>query len=126
MGEFRRASNELKATLDREVQNLERENEGLQSSTDMAPDSYRYGYEYKYDPPSSSAITPYRPPTDTTLTPSADHVPSVPGTAPEGTVSTSAAGIVAPLPAEPPAAGLPANGKPAEPAETAAPREPRT
>ena len=50
--EFRRAQGELKATFDREMQNLERENESLKEVTN----SYRYD-TYNYDYSSSDAGT---------------------------------------------------------------------
>ncbi len=50
--EFRRAQSELKATFDREMQNLERENESLKEITG----GYRYD-NYNYDYSSSDAGT---------------------------------------------------------------------
>ena len=45
MSEFRRASNELKATFDREMQNLERETESIKEvATDYHNDTYNYDY----------------------------------------------------------------------------------
>ncbi|MGA2435729.1 MAG: twin-arginine translocase TatA/TatE family subunit [Bryobacteraceae bacterium] len=98
LNEFRRASNELKATFDREVENLEREKEALQAPHGTPPDRYRYGYDY--DSGASNAASPYAPPPDATLTPGDGGVPPLPGTAPEGTVSTSAPAIAAPEPVE--------------------------
>src|SRR5579863_4369107 len=60
ISEFRRATNELKATFDREMQQIERENEsikktassymndayGSHDSTYYDPDGYRYGSSY--------------------------------------------------------------------------------
>lgn len=48
--EFRRASNELKATFDREMKTLEQENDSLKEVTsNYAPDSYDYDYsQYEY------------------------------------------------------------------------------
>ena len=49
MTEFRRAQSELKATFDREMQTLERENESLKEITSSyQPDSYNYDYS-SYD-----------------------------------------------------------------------------
>ncbi len=53
MTEFRRASSELKATFDREMQTLERENDSLKEVTSQySPDTYNsdsYSYDYNYD-----------------------------------------------------------------------------
>jgi sec-independent protein translocase protein TatA len=52
MTEFRRASSELKATFDREMKTLERENESLKDVTSQySPDTYNYdqSYDYGYD-----------------------------------------------------------------------------
>lgn len=48
--EFRRASNELKATFDREMKTLEQENDSLKEVTsNYAPDAYNYDYsQYDY------------------------------------------------------------------------------
>jgi TatA/E family protein of Tat protein translocase len=46
--EFRRASNELKATFDREMSNLERENESLKEITSSYQNDL-YNYSYNYD-----------------------------------------------------------------------------
>jgi len=70
--EFRRAQSELKATFNREMQNLERENESLKEITS----GYRYdNYNYNYDYSSSDAGTYGEPygssttePQDSTLT----------------------------------------------------------
>ena len=75
MTEFRRASSELKSTWDREMAQLERENESLKdvaqsTNTEIAKsvDDYNYnsyydsGYEYGYDggtPPANSIISDY-------------------------------------------------------------------
>jgi sec-independent protein translocase protein TatA len=51
MAEFRRASNELKGTFEREMQNLERENESIKevSSSPAAPPATSNNYDYPYD-----------------------------------------------------------------------------
>src|SRR5580658_7090691 len=46
ISEFRRAQSELKATFDREMQNLERETESLKEIGGSS--SYRYDYNYDY------------------------------------------------------------------------------
>lgn len=57
MTEFRRASNDLKSTFDREMQNLERENQSLQASTkEAAKEIYDHStYEL---PPAESIWNP--------------------------------------------------------------------
>ena len=61
MTEFRRASNELKATFDREMSAIERETESIKEETrkvgeeiassysDTSPDEYDYDSEYDYE-----------------------------------------------------------------------------
>ncbi len=47
--EFRRASNELKATFDRELINLERENESIKEATSSyTNETYNYDYDSSY------------------------------------------------------------------------------
>ena len=53
MTEFRRASNDLKATFDREVQNLERENQALQASTQETVKQIYDHASYEISPPES-------------------------------------------------------------------------
>ncbi len=96
--EFRRASNELKATFDRELSNLEREDKSIKEVTrNYLPDYYRYGDDYGYEPSYSDAATPSAAPNDPTATatlavsaPATQGAESKSGTAPEGTVSTGA------------------------------------
>lgn len=55
LAEFRRASNELKATFEREMRSLERENESLKEITSAYnPNTYNYDYS-SYDPGSYSS-----------------------------------------------------------------------
>ena len=49
--EFRRASNELKATFEREMQSLERENESLKEVTSSYTNDVYKSYESGYDSP---------------------------------------------------------------------------
>lgn len=50
MSEFRRASSELKATFDREMTQIERENESLKDVTrEYALDSHSYNHDSYYD-----------------------------------------------------------------------------
>jgi len=54
MTEFRRASNDLKATFDREMQTLERENQSLQASTqETAKEIYDHS-SYEISPPETT------------------------------------------------------------------------
>ena len=97
--EFRRASNELKATFDRELGNLEREGEDesiREVPRSYLPDSYRYGDDYgrerSYSDPAPPAA-PDDPAATTALTvsaPGGQGAESKSGTAPEGTISTAA------------------------------------
>jgi TatA/E family protein of Tat protein translocase len=48
--EFKRASNELKATFDRELSSLEREDQTIKEVTSSYdPSHYSYNYDYNYD-----------------------------------------------------------------------------
>ena len=72
MTEFRRASNELKSTWDREMSSMEKENESLRNvARDMQrqisagldddsgrPKGYDANYEYGYDPDNDGTIPP--------------------------------------------------------------------
>src|SRR5918998_1070371 len=51
MSEFRRASSELKATFDREMNSIERENESLKDVTrQYALEEHSYNHVFYYDP----------------------------------------------------------------------------
>ena len=96
--EFKRASNELKATFDRELSSLERENESIKEVSS----SYNPSYDYHYD--SSYYDGGYASPShDSTATETAivsasatQGAESNSGMAPEGTVATS--GIAGQIP----------------------------
>jgi TatA/E family protein of Tat protein translocase len=48
--EFRRASSELKATFDRELNSLEREDQSIREITSQYdPSNYAYNYDYNYE-----------------------------------------------------------------------------
>lgn len=90
MTEFRRASNELKATFDREMKNLEQETEPIkQAANEYQYDTYNYDYSagYNYDhsygagEPDSTAS---HPPTESASAP--EGAESKSSVAPEGTV----------------------------------------
>ena len=92
LAEFRRASNELKSTFDREMKSLERENESLKEvTTSYSHDSYNYDYSsydsggYPYNPEShdstaNNAVT-------TTGASAIQGAESTSGAAPEGTIA---------------------------------------
>jgi len=93
--EFKRASNELKATFDRELSSLEREDQSIKEVTSSYdPSNYSYNYDYSYDSysdggsSSSSADSTATEPT--TVSASATQgAEAKNGTAPEGTVATT-------------------------------------
>jgi TatA/E family protein of Tat protein translocase len=93
--EFRRASNELKATFDRELSSLEREDQSIKEVTSSYdPSNYNYNYDYSYDSHSddgSSASSQESTATEpTTVGASATQgAEAKNGTAPEGTVATT-------------------------------------
>ncbi|HTQ54977.1 MAG TPA: twin-arginine translocase TatA/TatE family subunit [Bryobacteraceae bacterium] len=86
--EFRRAQSELKATFDREMLNLERENESLKEITSGS--SYHYdNYNYDY---SSSDSGAYGEPYGSTVTEPQDS--TVSHTSTDGASATEGAGSV--------------------------------
>lgn len=93
--EFRRASGELKATFDRELSNLERENQSVKEVTSSYdPSHYSYKYDYNYDSysdagsnassPESTATEPATVGASATQGAEANN-----GIAPEGTVAST-------------------------------------
>ncbi|HWR51556.1 MAG TPA: twin-arginine translocase TatA/TatE family subunit [Bryobacteraceae bacterium] len=95
--EFRRASNELKSTWDREVSSLERESESLKEVTkEYDPSTYDYSsYESSYYDSETQSYTSYDSTATETSSVSASATQgaeSLPGNAPEGTVATTADG----------------------------------
>ena len=92
MTEFRRASTELKATFDREMQSLERENESLKEVTQQYQyDTYNYdysSYDSSYDAGSYTTEN-YDTPATSPSTESASATQGAQSTAgaPEGTVA---------------------------------------
>jgi sec-independent protein translocase protein TatA len=94
--EFKRASTELRATFDRELSSLERENESIKEvTTSYNPDTYNYDYNYDssyYDGGYASASDDSTATETTTVGASAtEGAEAESGTAPEGTVATTAA-----------------------------------
>jgi TatA/E family protein of Tat protein translocase len=93
--EFKRASTELRATFDREMSSLERENESIKEVTkDYNPDTYNYDYNYDssyYDGGYAAASDDSTATETSTVGASATQgAESQSGTAPEGTVATTA------------------------------------
>ena len=118
--EFRRASSELKATFDRELSSLERENESLKEVTSSYnPETYLSDYHSDssyydggYGSPSEDSTATEMSTVSASATQGAE---TDSGTAPEGTVATTAAIAAAESPAVDPGAPKPAG--PAQPAE---------
>ena len=111
MSEFRRAQSEMKATFEREMRNLERENESLKEITN----GYRYdNYNYNYDYSSSDAGA-YGEPYGSYPNESQDS--TVTNTSTAGASATEGAGSVSPVTPEgaiahePPAASAAPGGE---------------
>jgi TatA/E family protein of Tat protein translocase len=113
--EFRRASNELKATFDRELSSLERENESLKEITSSYnPETYLSDYHSDssyydggYGSPSDDSTATE---TSTVSASATQGAETDSGTPPEGTVATTAAIVAAEPPAIDPGAPKPAEG----------------
>lgn len=114
--EFRRASSELKATFDRELSSLEREDQSIREVTSQYdPSNYSYNYDYNYESsyhdggassPSSSESTATEPST-------------VGASATQGAESTNGTANPAAAPApEPVATAAEPDAKPAESSST--------
>jgi sec-independent protein translocase protein TatA len=124
--EFRRASNELKSTFEREMKSLEQENESLKQVTDQYQyDNYNYDYS-AYEPSNSSSSpvagdsTAASPSTESASAPLGAE--STSDVAPEGTVARGAEPAVL---AEP-AAERESSGNPAEGTVSGVPPVPAT
>jgi TatA/E family protein of Tat protein translocase len=100
--EFRRASSELKATFNREMSSIERENESLKEVTssyqqEIASSTSDSNYDYNYDSSYYDGENQYSASSDSTADPSTvsasatQGADSPSGTAPEGTVATTLA-----------------------------------
>ena len=105
--EFRRASSDLKATFEREMQTLERENDSLKTMTQQtANEIYNHVENYVYQPADSygseslsqneHAALPSGTPE--TTNPSTVSASAVPGAESNGTTSTAVAELPAPAP----------------------------
>jgi TatA/E family protein of Tat protein translocase len=87
LSEFRRASNELKATFDRELSNLEAETKELKEiGTSIQQETHNYSYDYSssYESTYESSYTPEEPNTQVATT------TTVSASAPQGAESTPA------------------------------------
>ncbi len=128
LAEFRRASNELKATFDREMSNLEREAEGLKEATqqvhneltshDSSYESSYYDYETNYGHgPDESTASNHSSTVGASATQGAESTTygapegTMPATSPAAVASSeAAAGSVAEAAHEAPASSPVANG----------------
>ena len=113
LSEFRRAQNELKSTFEREMRNLERENESLKEITS----SYQFdNYNYDYSSNDSAAYAdPYGIPAATSSDSTVTEASTSSASATEGAAS---------IPAVPPEGVIAHGSEPAAAAEPAAPQEP--
>jgi len=97
--EFRRASNELKSTFDREMKSLEQETESFKEvANQYQSDTYNYDYQsyestyegaYGNESYDSTATTP------STLSASATQDAELPAAHPEGTIAQGSEAVVA-------------------------------
>jgi sec-independent protein translocase protein TatA len=115
LAEFRRASNELKSTFDREMKALERENESLNSSlkevtNNFSLNEHQYDYSSYYDGSAPYGSVSHDSPASTPTTTSAS--------APQGAESTALAATAVP------ALGAAESVPPVTPATTAGPATP--
>ena len=85
--EFRRASSDLKATFEREMQSLERENESLKEITHTAANEIHSETTYEYPYYDAYGSESYE---QTATTPSIVSAPEVSGAESQGTVETAA------------------------------------
>ena len=89
--EFRRASNDLKATFDREMRNLEAETKSLDVNNQYQHDTYNYDYSsYENSYEGSYGTEPYDANASSTTTESASatqDAESPSAAAPEGTIA---------------------------------------
>lgn len=114
LAEFRRAQNELKATFDREMRSLERENDSLKEITSSySYDNNNYNYS-SYDSGSYGSepnVSTANNAVTTTSASAPEGAESTPATHPEGTVASGSIAVASsPEGAEP---GASASGSPA-------------
>jgi TatA/E family protein of Tat protein translocase len=93
--EFRRASSDLKATYEREMQNLERENDSLKQVThNAAKDIYDHpNFDYGYNDQSQDATASHHDSTATENPPNTVGASAVPGAESQGNTETATAVI---------------------------------
>jgi TatA/E family protein of Tat protein translocase len=117
LAEFRRASNELKATFDREMKALERENESVTSSLKEVTKSFNFD-EHNYDYSSYyDGSAPYGSVShDSTVT----STPTLSASATQGAESTAVAALEGPVngASEPAHPVIPASGEAAAGTQT--------
>jgi TatA/E family protein of Tat protein translocase len=118
--EFRRASSDLKATFEREMQSLERENESLKEVThnvvkDIYKPSFDYGYNDQHDVTASHHDSNHE--SAATENPSTVGASAVPGAESQGSTETATAvAVVTQAQAHPPVEGtVPRSGDPETP-----------
>ena len=89
--EFRRASSDLKATFEREMQTLERESESLKQVTDTAANAiYSQATSFDYSYNEQAQITDGHEADPATTTPSTVGASEVPGAESNGTTTETA------------------------------------
>jgi TatA/E family protein of Tat protein translocase len=96
--EFRRASNELKSTFDREMKNLEQETEFKEIANQYQSDTYSYdyqSYESTYEGAYGSETYDSTATTPSTISVSATQDAELPAGLPEGTVAKGSETAVA-------------------------------
>ena len=117
LAEYRRASNELKSTFDREMKALERENESLSTSlkevtNNFSLNEHQYDYSSYYDGSAPYGSVSHDSPASLPTTTSAS--------APQGAESTAVAALESPAPSasEPVHPVIPASGEAAAGTQT--------
>lgn len=95
--EFRRASNELKSTFDREMQNLEKETESIKQATTEVQNELHASvhdtssYDYNYYDSNYDGYQPYESASSTESTPSASATQGADSNTPGSTAETATA-----------------------------------
>jgi Tat protein translocase TatB subunit len=110
MTEFRRASSDLKSTFEREMQNLERENQSLKEVThSTVNDIYNSTFDYGYNDQGHQVIEDSQHHLTATENPPTVGASATPGAESQGSTETASAVIAA----HPPVEGtVPRSGEP--------------
>ncbi len=112
--EFRRASSDLKATFEREMQSLERENESLKEVTHNTVNDIHSTFNYGYNDQSHEVTASHHEPlieATATENPSTVGASAIPGAESQGSTETATATAV--IEAHPPVEGtVPRSGNP--------------